>query len=310
MPTRIGTAILEALPPAWRTQLGEAGAFVLERFARRMGFDLVRSGFYSPLPATAELPEEVWTRRSPLEGIDFDSAEQLRFVREQLGPYIAEFDPRFDTGTEFGRYILRNDVYEEVDSELLYAFVRHLRPRRIVELGSGVSSFVIAHACDANRRDGVDAEYEVYDPYPPLRECLGQLGAVTRHRELPAQSVPLEAFDRLDADDVLFVDTTHTVKIGSEVNRIVLDVLPRLRPGVVVHFHDIFLPWEYHRHWIEGDWKWNEQYLVQAFLAMNPSCEVLVSCMALARDHHEELGRLVPTLRPASAPTAFWIRRR
>ena len=120
----------------------------------------------------------------------------------------------------------------------------------------------------------------------------------------------MEVFDALGVNDILFVDTTHTVKIGSEVNRIVLDVLPRLGAGVVVHFHDIFSPWEYHRHWIEGDWKWNEQYLLQAFLSMNPGYEVLVSCQALVREHADELAKLIPTLREESAPSAFWMRRR
>lgn len=122
--------------------------------------------------------------------------------------------------------------------------------------------------------------------------------------------MPLEVFDALEAGDVLFVDTTHTVKTGSDVNRIVLDVLPRLAPGVVVHFHDIFIPWEYHRHWIEGEFKWNEQYLLQAFLSMNPGYEVLASSQALVREGREAISPLVPQLRAGSAPSALWIRRR
>jgi Methyltransferase domain len=280
----------------------------LERYARSVGHDLVRRGFYSPIPDVAEMPEEVWTRRSPLEAIHFDSVEQLAFVNERLAVHIPEFDPSFDTGTSFGRYDIRNLAYDEVDSELLYAFVRHLKPRRVVELGSGFSSAVTAHACQANRAEGAECTYEIFDPYP--RPWIPELPGLSGIRELPAQEVPLDVFDALEAGDVLFVDTTHTVKIGSEVNRIVLDVLPRLAPGVVVQFHDIFTPWEYHRHWIEGDWKWNEQYLLQAFLCMNPGYEVLVSCQALVREHAGELGRLIPTLRDASAPSAFWMRRR
>ncbi len=122
--------------------------------------------------------------------------------------------------------------------------------------------------------------------------------------------MPLTELDALEANDILFVDTTHTVKTGSDVNRIVLDVLPRLAAGVLVHFHDIFIPWEYHRHWIAGDFKWNEQYLLQAFLSMNPGYEVLVSSQALVREHAVSVSELIPTLRPASAPSSLWIRRR
>lgn len=291
-----------------RVRLGRAGAGALERYARGLGFDLVRRGFYSPLPAVEELPPEVWTRRSPLEGIDFDSGEQLRFVRKNLARYIPEFDPRFETGTSFGRYDIRNLAYDEVDSELLYAFIRFLRPERVIELGSGFSSMVLAYACRANRADGRECRYEVFDPYP--RSWVRELDGLDACHELPAQEAPDAAFDALGANDLLFVDTTHTVKVGSDVNRIVLDVLPRLAPGVVVQFHDIFIPWEYHRHWIEGDWTWNEQYLVQAFLSMNRDYEILVSCQALVREHADELTNLIPTLRAASAPSALWIRRR
>lgn len=297
-----------SLPPALRTRLAALRSRALERYAGGLGYDLVRRGFYSPVPSVDEIPPEVWTRRSPLEGIHFDSAEQIRFVEEHLAAFVPEFDARFDTGTSFGRYDIRNLAYDEVDSELLYAFVRWLRPRRVVELGSGFSSLVLGHACEANRRDGARCEYEIFDPYP--RPWIGELRALTSHRAVPAQDVPMEVFDALEENDVLFVDTTHTVKVGSEVNRIVLDVLPRLAPGVVVQFHDIFTPWEYHRHWIEGDWIWNEQYLVQAFLCMNPGYEILVSCQALVRDEAEALGKLIPTLRTESAPSAFWIRRR
>src|SRR5437667_29896 len=85
----------------------------LRRYAGSLGFDLVRRGFYSPLPAVSELPPEVWTRRSALEGIHFESAEQLRFVRDNLAAHVPEFDPRFDTGTSLGRYDIRNLAYDE-----------------------------------------------------------------------------------------------------------------------------------------------------------------------------------------------------
>src|SRR5207245_1914633 len=140
-----------------------------------------------------------------------------------------------DTGTSLGRYDIRNLAYDEVDSELLYAFVRFLRPRRMVELGSGFSSLVLAHACETNRRLGAECAYEIFDPYP--QPWVGELSVANGLRELRAQDVPMGVFDALEENDILFVDTTHTVKVGSEVNRIVLDVLPRLASGVVVQLH-------------------------------------------------------------------------
>jgi hypothetical protein len=117
-------------------------------------------------------------------------------------------------------------------------------------------------------------------------------------------------FEELGDGDVLFVDTTHTVKIGSEVNVVVLEVLPRLRAGVVVHFHDIFLPFEYPRRWMEDfALYWNEQYLIQAFLAHNESWEVLVAAQALSRMRRQELTDLVGPAAVGYDAASFWMRR-
>jgi hypothetical protein len=294
------------LPQSVRARLGARRERALERYARGRGYDLVRRGFYSPIPDPAELPPETWTRRSRLEGIAFDTDAQARFVVDRIGPHMREFDPAFETGTSFGRFDIGNGAYEEVDSPLLHAMVRFLRPKRVVELGSGFSSLILGHALEANRADGAPSEYRVFDPYP--RPFIAEIPALTELRAVRAQDVPLAAFEALAEGDLLFVDTTHTVKVGSDVNRIVLDVLPRLEPGVVVHFHDVFIPWEYHREWIEGDYKWNEHFLLQAFLSMNPGYEVLISAQALVREHADPIRPLVTGLRESSAPSSFWIR--
>jgi hypothetical protein len=133
---------------------------------------------------------------------------------------------------------------------------------------------------------------------------------VSRLEPVPAQEVPLAEFGSLGPGDVLFVDTTHTVKVGSDVNFVVLDVLPLLARGVVVHFHDVFLPREYPRTWIEDlGLVWAEQYLLQAFLAMNSGYEVLLSTGALADEHPEVLAPLVRSWPLRGLPGSFWIRR-
>ena len=98
--------------------------------------------------------------------------------------------------------------------------------------------------------------------------------------------------------DILFIDTTHTVKIGSDVNRLMLEVLPTLRPGVLVHVHDIFLPYEYPRGFFESQCCWQEQYLLQALLAENPNFEVLLPAAAIARERPELISALMPWPRP------------
>jgi hypothetical protein len=186
--------------------------------------------------------------------------------------------------------------------------VRRFNPRRVLELGSGMSTLVIA---EARRRGGNagDHQHDVYDPYPrpDLRPALER---VARLHPVSAAEIELAEFARLRAGDFLFVDTTHTVKIGGDVNRVVLDVLPRLAPGVWVHFHDIFLPWEYPiEFFTELGFSWAEQYLLQAFLAFNPKFEIVFGTAALAREYPDEIRELIPRAATAVRPSAFWVRR-
>jgi hypothetical protein len=186
--------------------------------------------------------------------------------------------------------------------------VRHLRPSHIVELGSGQTTRVIAQASRENARDGSPARLRAFDPFPTaIDDSLPGLGELVRTK---AQDVPDDVFTDLQSGDVLFVDTTHTVKIGSDVNHIILRVLPLLNEGVIVHIHDIFLPYEYPRFFFaDFGLYWAEQYLLQAFLQFNSSFEVLCATHALAR---EQPGRLeaAGALDRGETGSSFWIRRR
>ncbi|HEX8086632.1 MAG TPA: class I SAM-dependent methyltransferase [Solirubrobacteraceae bacterium] len=251
--------------------------------------DVVPRGWQSPLPDLDELPPEHFDRPSPLRGVRFDLDTQATLFRD-LAPLVAQFAPP-------PGFRLDNGWYESVDAEVLDALLRRLRPRRVVELGSGASSLLIAAALDPG------ATHTVYDPFPNER-AAGV--AVERVR---AQDVPEDVFTSLQAGDVLFVDTSHTVKPGGDVNRIVLDLLPMLADGVVVHFHDVLLPYEPHRTWLERGWWWFEQYLLQAFLSGNPDWEVLLAVHALTREREALVRQVVPSYRGENHPSAFWIRR-
>jgi hypothetical protein len=136
------------------------------------------------------------------------------------------------------------------------------------------------------------------------------LPGVTRLHGTAAQDLPLDVFDSLQAGDLLFVDTTHTVKLASDVNHIVLDVLPRLAPGVLVHFHDIFLPYEYPHRWLSDyGLYWAEQYLLQAFLACNRHFEILCAVPALSRERADGFAAAVPQRATTVDGSSFWIRR-
>jgi hypothetical protein len=277
----------------------------------RGGYDIVRRDYYSPIPDLSQLPADVWARRSDLGGVELSPSKSIEYIEEHLSPLIAELEvPLYDPGVP-GEFFLHNGAFETVDTELLYAMVRAMRPAHVIELGSGYSTLLIGMACRRNASEGVDTVHEAFDPYPRPHILGEEAPAPTRLTAISATDVPLKTFAGLRAGDVLFVDTTHTVKLASDVNFVVLDVLPLLAPGVVVHFHDIFLPWEYPRHWFaEMHWYWAEQYLLQAFLAHNSDFEVLVPAHALARELPERLRRVIPSLGADGAPGSMWLRRR
>jgi hypothetical protein len=278
----------------------------LRRGASKAGLQVVLKTFYSPIPDLDELPRGAFERRSDLPGIGWDLDAQLDEVRGRLGPAMAEFRPP-QSSPDRWQYV-PNDSYTVPDAAVLHAMVRTQKPRRIVELGSGHSTLVTAAAARQNAAEGHPVNLEVFDPFPGV---VGDgLPGLARLERTGAQDVPFAVFERLEAGDILFVDTTHTVKIGSDVNHIILEILPRLRPGVVVHLHDIFLPYEYPRVWLEDyGLYWAEQYLLQAFLAFNSGYEILASVYALKRERPAEMAQLLPPGNWDGLGAAFWMRR-
>jgi hypothetical protein len=207
--------------------------------------------------------------------------------------------------------------------------VRHWKPRRIIEIGSGYSTRVMAQALRANReRDRVTGELLTIDPHPERLPENGLRELVTVVPE-PVQNLDLGLFESLGADDILFVDSSHVVSVGSDVVREYLQIFPRLTSRVLVHVHDIFLPADYPRSAVlENLWFWSEQYLLQAFLAFNPEFEVLWSASAMQLAHARAMEacfpkwaesytemprrkrRFIPTADGNRVwPSSFWMRR-
>jgi Methyltransferase domain len=300
------------------------------------GYQLTRRNFYSPIPIAEELPPNLWDRPSELPGVDLRIDDALALLNGPLLPYLAEFHPPLSptepdglpspseqgghssptkpgglSPTSPGRFWLHNNSYESVDAETLYAILRHLKPARVHELGSGASTHVIHLAALANARDGEPLEHAVFDPFPYQASPLGPVPGTTVH-PIRAEDLDPARFAALRAGDVLFVDTTHTVRTGGDVTHIFLEILPRLAPGVTVHVHDIFLPYEYPRDWVVDQRRaWAEQYLLQAFLAFNGDFEVVLPNYALARAAPDTLKQVIPSFDPHTVrPGAFWIRRR
>ncbi|HEV2813284.1 MAG TPA: class I SAM-dependent methyltransferase [Solirubrobacteraceae bacterium] len=284
-----------------------------ERAARRLGWDLVRRGPLSPVPEVPPDGDPVWSRRAALPGVRFDLDEQLVLLEGPLLPHLGEFA----SDVRGAGFELWNGLYQAGDAEVLYALLRHLRPARVVEIGSGHSTAGAAAACAANAREGAPCELVAIDPEPRV-EVAASTPGLSRVVRTDCRAAPAELYERLEPGDVLFVDTWHVVKLGAEVNWIVLDLLPRLAPGVWVHFPDVFLPYEYPRYMFTTAGYLNEQHLLEAFL-LGGGWTVELAMAALFRDRFERLASVIPSLRePVPGvpelrtwlPSAIWLRRR
>lgn len=269
-------------------------------------YAVVPRHFYSPLPDLARLDEAFWDTPRPMPGVDLAVEQAIEFLATQLAQHIKEFTPPADRPD----YTFASGSYGIVDAESLYAIVRWLKPRALVELGSGASSHFIQMAARRNSDEGRSLEHRIFDPYPFTASPLGPVEAAIV-TELRAEEVDPELVSHLlGAGDVLFVDTTHTVKTGGDVDHIFSAIIPRLAPGVWVHIHDVFLPYEYRREWVIDEQRlYAEQYLVQAFLAFNDAFSVRFPAMALSRAAPELLGQLIPGFSVAARPGALWFER-
>jgi hypothetical protein len=272
----------------------------------RRGFHVTPVHFYQPIPDTQSLPETLWDRPSKLVGIDMNDAVQLDLLRNHFPRFRHEYEqwPTKPTG-DSGRFYLRKRPFGGTDALVAYCMVRHFQPRLIIEVGSGYSSLVLAEgAAKTNACSLICVEPFPSDFLSKGFPCLKAL--VTRK----VQEIELDFFSQLEAGDILFIDSSHTVKIGGDVNYLFLEVLPRLKPGVIVHVHDIFLPFDYRRDWVMDEFRfWTEQYLLQAFLSFNSEFEVLLANRYVAYRYMEQFKTTFPTS-PSWGGGSFWMRRK
>ena len=280
--------------------------------ADTMRLEFPSGHYYSETPNLSELLADaprIWPSSPPptLPGIDLNVGHQLA-VLEEVAQYYHE-QPFTDERQEGFRYYFANDLFTYADALYLYGMLRRVQPQRIFEVGSGYSSAV---TLDTNQRFlGGKLQCTFVDPEP---ERLYSLLTEEDRRSveiIPAriQDVPVTRFDALEANDILFIDSSHVTKAGSDVNYLVFEVLPRLKPGVYVHIHDIFYPFEYPQEWLEDGRHWNEDYLVRAFLINNSAFEIEIFANYLFQFHAERLAQLMPLVLK-HVGLSLWLRRK
>ncbi len=274
--------------------------------------------FYSPIPDIKDLEErKIWERKSKLAGIEFDGDSQSAYLRQIANAYGQECRwPQNRTGNPF-QFYTHNGCFSFGCAAALHCMIRYHKPRRLIEVGSGNSSLVISAALERNRQDppGLGCDYTVIDPYPDETVLKG-LPALNRLLKQRVELVPEEFFRDLGKNDILFIDSSHVVKTGSDVNYLILDILPDLAPGVIVHFHDIDLPFEYPKVYATNPafrMFWTEAYLLQAFLSCNDQWEILVAMGYLMKERMAVFQSAFPHFdvdKNWANSGSFWIKKK
>lgn len=252
--------------------------------------------FYSPIPHPDEVSKDaavIWGEMpDEIEGVDLNRAGQLEMLEHFKG-YYSDI-PFPETKSKKFRYHYQNPAYSHSDAIVLYCMMRHTQPRHIVEAGSGYSSCLMLDTNDRFLQGKVS--FSFIEPYPQLLYSLIRNEDRERIQVIPTrlQDVDLVEFDRLEENDILFIDSTHVSKINSDVNYIFFKILPRLKRGVYIHIHDIFYPFEYPKHWVDEGRAWNEGYMLRAFLQFNDAFKIVFFSTFMEHFHEDEFRKHMP----------------
>ena len=278
----------------------------------KRGIHITPVHYYQPIPDTRTLNDDLWVKRSELTGIDMNRQGQISILEEFVSGYKNEYEdlPRHKTSIPHQFYV-NNGTFESVDCEILYCMIRHFKPKMIVEIGSGNSTCLSAQAVLVNEEvAGINTNLIAFEPFPNkvLKAGFPGLSSLVEKR---VEELDLAVFSELRENDILFIDSSHILKIGNDVQRLYLEVLPGLRKGVIIHIHDIFLPTEYPKEAGLNRYRfWTEQYLLQAFLSFNNTFEVLWAGSYMHLNNPEKLEEAFSSYNEKERwPGSFWIRK-
>jgi hypothetical protein len=251
--------------------------------------------FYSPLPNIDDIQklyQKVDKSRNPM-GIDINDDKQIELLKHfQKYSSVVPFGDGFKKNNT--RYFFNgNEWYSYGDAIILFCMINYFKPNRFIEVGSGYSSLVTLDTCELLN---LKTKITFIEPFPDLILSLlsnrDDSEKIILRKEV--QTVNISLFDDLNGGDILFVDSSHVVKFASDVLFIVTEVLPRLKPGVIIHFHDIFWPFEYPLEWLERGFAWNEAYFLKLLLENNKNYEILYFNDYMGQMHQDLIEQYMP----------------
>jgi len=250
----------------------------------------------SPIPLTKDLTQTVFKQQSDCVGLDWNDSLQKYYLHEVFPAYATEID------------FSETPNYSLVDSAILHSIIRHHKPKKVVEIGSGETTLISSRSGAQNTEEGAPYELLAIDPYSKKHLRTNFPSNVTLiEKRIEDMAIP----DVSDCD-LLFIDSSHVIKTGGDVNYELLEIVPRLKPGTIIHWHDILLPGEYWEDWVKDKhYFWTEQYLLHAFLKFNNAFEIIWASRYMHLKYPNEIKSVFPTFQPDQHRiTSFWIIRK
>jgi predicted O-methyltransferase YrrM len=278
----------------------------------RKGLHITPVHYYQPIPDTRTLSDNIWKNHSELIGIDMNVHKQVCLLDLFSSKYKSEYEAfPYSAPSVRHQFYINNGTFESVDCEVLYCMIRDFSPKIIIEIGSGNSTYLSAQALLANKqKKRSNSQLIAIEPYPNEILKTGFQG-LTKLIDKKVEELDVSLFNTLQENDILFIDSSHVLKTGNDVQKIYLEILPRLNKGVLVHIHDIFFPAEYPKETILKRYRfWTEQYLLQAFLSFNNAFEVVWAGSYMHLNYPEKLENAFKSYhRDKRWPGSIWIRK-
>lgn len=266
--------------------------------------------FYSPIVNIKEIQkfeDQIWLKNIlNIKGIQLNIENQLNNIKN-FSKYYNELPFKAYPQPNL-RYYFNNSYFNTFDGIILYSFIREYKPERIIEIGSGFSSALMMDTNQHFVKDEIEIKF--IEPYPDRIKSLMNSNDKKGYTiiESNVQKVPIEVFMELCQNDILFIDSTHVCKTGSDVNYLLFSVIPNLKRGVLIHFHDIFYSFEYPKEWVYQGRNWNENYLVKAFLMYNTDFQIEFFNSFIFSNYHSQLLENLP-LASEEGGGSLWLRK-
>jgi predicted O-methyltransferase YrrM len=251
--------------------------------------------YYSPFPDKREI--ELNSKKifdlsiKELKGINMNEREQYSLL-EELSRFYQDVSFPVQQQEPF-RYYFENQFFSYSDAIFLFCLIRSKKPKRIIEIGSGYSSALMLDTNEKFFSNNIELTF--IEPYPEERfnNLIKDNDKVVLVKDF-IQNIPPSFFEKLDENDILFIDSSHVSKTNSDVNYLIFEILPILKKGVIIHFHDVFYPFEYPKEWIMDQRAWNEAYLLRGFLQYNDTFSIMLYTSFLENKYKEWMEKNMP----------------